>query len=453
MSQLALKFRKSNFILSNRLRRFPRCIAQSACSDSGLGRVKTRTLILFTLLCAAIAHVQIVHAAIIQVTSGNDSGPGTLRHALANADDGDTIQLFPNFIPGMEVVLTSGQLLVNKSVSIVPVNRSVQVPVRRSPGTPAFRIFHITPGKTVNISGLIITNGLPSNDTAGGGILNDHATLAISRCAVSGNSNSGIFNDTGTLTINHCTISGNNANTGGGGILAGYSFGERLTAMTVTINNSTITGNSAVRGGGGIFVFSGNSTNRTPTLRIHRCTISANSQTGPLGDGGGGIFLFGPGLFDVLVVNSTLSGNSANSGRGAIGRVANGTVRVVHCTVAGNSAPSVGGISGCIVGNTILKTGPMGRNVSGGRSLGYNLSDDNGNGVLTAPGDQINTHPLLGPLQDNGGPTLTHSPLPGSPAIDRGDPDFTPPPEFDQRGDGYPRVVNGRLDIGAIEVQ
>ena len=57
-------------------------------------------------------------------------------------------------------------------------------------------------------------------------------------------------------------------------------------------------------------------------------------------------------------------------------------------------------------------------------SLGYNLSNDNGNGFLTGPGDQIDTDPLLGPLQDNGGVTLTHALLPGSPAVDAGDPSF-----------------------------
>src|SRR5207245_4040288 len=84
-------------------------------------------------------------------------------------------------------------------------------------------------------------------------------------------------------------------------------------------------------------------------------------------------------------------------------------------------------------------------------SLGYNLSSDAGGGFLTATGDQINTDPMLGPLQDNGGPTLTHALLIGSPAINAGDPSFTPPPDFDQRGPGFPRVVGGRLDIGAFE--
>jgi hypothetical protein len=72
---------------------------------------------------------------------------------------------------------------------------------------------------------------------------------------------------------------------------------------------------------------------------------------------------------------------------------------------------------------------------------------------LTGSGDQINTDPMLGSLQDNGGPTFTHALLPGSPAIDAGDPNFTPPPFYDQRGPGFWRVRNGRMDIGSFELQ
>ena len=115
-------------------------------------------------------------------------------------------------------------------------------------------------------------------------------------------------------------------------------------------------------------------------------------------------------------------------------------------------------VSGSLtIGNTILKTGTSGANIaieSGTvTSNGYNISNDDGGGFLTGSGDQINTDPILGPLQDNGGPTFTHALLPGSPAIDAGDPNFTPPPYYDQRGPGFDRVRNGRLDVGSFEVQ
>jgi len=134
---------------------------------------------------------------------------------------------------------------------------------------------------------------------------------------------------------------------------------------------------------------------------------------------------------------------------------------VANSTISGNSAPSGGGIyndrqsSVVEISNTILSAGALGENIfnNGGTitSDGYNLSSDDGGGYLTGPGDQINTDPLLGPLQDNGGSTFTHALLPGSPAIDAGDPTFSPPPSTDQRG--CPRVSNGRIDIGSFERQ
>src|SRR5205823_14575232 len=117
------------------------------------------------------------------------------------------------------------------------------------------------------------------------------------------------------------------------------------------------------------------------------------------------------------------------------------------------------------VGNTIFKGGlknPANIFNQGGVVIsdGYNLTNDagvlntnGGIGGFTGPGDQINTDPLLGPLQDNGGPTFTHALLKGSPAINAGDPNFTPPPFFDQRGPGFNRVVNGRIDKGSFELQ
>src|SRR5262249_48293133 len=84
---------------------------------------------------------------------------------------------------------------------------------------------------------------------------------------------------------------------------------------------------------------------------------------------------------------------------------------------------------------------------------GYNLSSDDGGGFLTAPTDKINTDPILGPLAYYGGPTPTHILKVGSPAIDAGDPNFVSPPSTDQRGVGFARLVNGRIDIGAFERQ
>jgi hypothetical protein len=113
-------------------------------------------------------------------------------------------------------------------------------------------------------------------------------------------------------------------------------------------------------------------------------------------------------------------------------------ITIDNSTLSGNYAPVHGGgiynnngglgSATLTIRDTIL--GASGENIfnSGGTvtSLGYNVSNDGGGGFLTATGDQINTDPMLGPLQDNGGPAFTHALLSGSPAIDAGDPSFDP---------------------------
>jgi len=166
---------------------------------------------------------------------------------------------------------------------------------------------------------------------------------------------------------------------------------------------------------------------------------------------GGGIFGGG------TISNCTISGNRTTVGHSRGGGIS-GSGTITNSTFSDNVSINGGNIcttSGPVqLGNTILKNGGIFVLGSGTvTSLGYNLSSDNGGGFLNGPGDQINTDPLLGPLQDNGGPTLTHALLPGSPAINAGDPNFTPPPVNDQRGAPFVRVFDGRIDIGSFEVQ
>src|SRR5262249_30044981 len=124
---------------------------------------------------------------------------------------------------------------------------------------------------------------------------------------------------------------------------------------------------------------------------------------------GGGVYNDGTssGKATLTVKASTLSGNSAGGGNG-------GAIR--------NNGS--GGSASVEIGSTILKAGASGGNIanlSGGVSSdGFNLSSDSAGGLLTNITDQVNTDPMLGPLQDNGGPTFTHALWPGSPAIDKG---------------------------------
>lgn len=318
------------------------------------------------------------HATTIIVSNTNDNGPGSLRQALVEANDGDTIDA--TGVSGT-ITLTSGQLLVDKSVTI----NGAGAEVLALDGNAISRVFEIVGGaKTVSISGVTIRNGQGGN---GGGIENA-ATV--------------------TLTIVNSTLSGNAAGLGGGVFNSG----------TLTIINSTFSNNMASQGGG----------------------------------------IYNPGSGMLTITNSTFSGNAAPVAGGASFNA--GTLQIANTTLSDNSSPLGGGvfnIGTLQIGSTILNAGASGANIAnnGGTvtSHGYNLSSDDGGGFLTGPGDQINTNPRLGPLQDNGGPTFTHELLPGSPAIDAGDPNFTPPPFFDQRGQGFPRVVNARIDKGSFEVQ
>jgi hypothetical protein len=418
----------------------------------------------------------------ITVVNTNDTGPGSLRQALVAANDGDTIK-FDSSLKRKKITLTSGQLNVDKNVTVSGLG-SNNLAVN---GNGQSRVFYINPSKTVTIDGLTVVNGYSdygsgiyndhakltvSNSTvssnsaeSGGGIVNfglgGDATLKMSNCTVSSNSaesGAGIVNfgrgGTATLKMNNCTVSGNSANDGGGISNSGFHGGA-----TATITNCTISGNF----GGGI---SNTGYEGGATLTITNSTVSGNSGGG-IGNGGG------PGTFIVTINNSTISGNSAAGEGGGIsnGASVGGTsgVTVSNSTLSGNSATGNGGgiYNGCYgtaawveLGGTILNAGSSGENIFNEgnvgatvTSLGYNLSSDDGGGFLTGPGDQINTDPMVGPLQNNGGPTFTHALLSGSPAINAGDPNFTPPPFFDQRGPGFDRVRNGRLDVGSFEVQ
>jgi hypothetical protein len=457
---------------------------------------------LFPRFCMAVVCAGAIsaHADIITVTNTNDSGPGSLRQALADANDGDTI----DFAVTGTIALTSGGLPVNKSLTISSPNKD-QLSID---GNQALLVLGIFPDKTVTISGLTIRNGQI-------GILNEYGTLTVSNCAVSGNSEVGLFNDASVLTVSNCVVSGNlygiynshyvltvndcdvNANSYGiynyygeasvsncvvssnqyGGVfnygvsggpidhifgIAALIIADSIikdnsgpgvdnNAGGVTIIDTTISGNSVGNtggqsgAGGGVYTYQYGG--KIPgNLTVMNSTISGNSAFAY----GGGIACGKSGL---TVINSTISGNSAGAYAGGI---VGGSfdMMIVNSTVTGNSAPTCGGVCGGMeIANTILNANASG-NIDGTvTSQGYNISSDDGGGLLTGPGDQINTDPLLGPLRDHGGPTLTHMPMRGSPAIDAGDPNFAPPPDNDQRGACFLRVFGGRIDVGSVETQ
>ena len=183
-------------------------------------------------------------ANVITVTNTNDSGPGSLRQALAVVNDGDTIN-FDSALNGQIINLTSGELVINNSITIAGPGADLLTVSRSS--SNLFRIFHVMPGRAVTIGGLTIQNG---SDSGGGGVLNDHATLTIDSCIVSGNfapdsQGAGLYNDgsgsIAQLTILNTTISGNQALstvtlTAGGGIANDGSNGGSPTSRWSTVS-------------------------------------------------------------------------------------------------------------------------------------------------------------------------------------------------------------------------
>ena len=299
-------------------------------------------------------------------------------------------------------------------------------------------------GIVIGAGTALIKTSVISQNT-GGGIQNlSGSQMTINSSTISGNSNGGITN-IGTLIVNYSTISNNTASSGGG---------IRFDNGTVTVNNSTIDGNKADFSGGGLYGANGR-------LIVNASTISNNS-----GLLGGGV-ANSPGS-PVDIINSTISGNTAigtngNSGRGG-GAYLSGFANLINSTIVNNKSNFGGGIStsGPVNSrNTIIAVNTANNSASDFSgtlaSQGYNLIGNTTGTTITGTtdGSILGQTPLLGALSNNGGPTLTHALLPGSPAIDAGDPANLLP--ADQRGFALPKDGDGngsaRADIGAFEVQ
>jgi len=381
---------------------------------------------------------------LIDEADGNiDDGDVSLRDALAAAVPGETIE-FDASLDGGTILLTMGELAVTKAVTIdatalpsgLTIDASGNDPTPEQDNGDGSRVFNIDDGTgsrilEVSIRGLRLVGG----DIRGsGGAIFTRENLTVTGSTISGNSAS--------------SATGSSSN--GGGI---YALGA-VTVTGSTISGNSITGDSA-RGGG----ISGS------TVTVTNSTISENSAQSSAGGISGG---------DVTVTNSTISGNSADF----VGGISGGAVTVTNSTISGNSADRVGGgifsgsritiESSIVAGNTDGGSAPDLQRGTGRLTVRHSLIGDNtGNiGVAEAPvgmpsanGNLIggpihgSIDPLLAPLADNGGPTQTHLLLPWSPAVNAGDPTFTSPPNFDQRGASFDRVVGGRIDMGAYELQ
>ncbi len=340
------------------------------------------------------------------------------------------------------------------------------------------RGFYIPAGANVEIANLTIENGKISGNGAGGANIFNAGSLTLvyvtvrgGRAQASGIQVStcyagGIFNDaTGQLTLFQTTVSDNSSyGSNGSGYVKIYGAGVSNLGSAIMVM-STITSNEADTGfivgyyvyGAGVYnagsmlidssviynnsagsqpqkVFGGGIASQSGSITIQNSTIANNQLTGFKDAYGGGVSLENT---TAEIRNSTIVGNVSvgemTSEGGGI-RLSGGSLTLQNTILAANWA-STGGPDVFAVFT----------------SLGHNLIGDPTGGSGFAPSDLLGVDPMLGPLQDNGGPTATLALLPGSPAIDTGDnSDAT---NFDQRGPGFPRIVNDTIDTGAFEVQ
>lgn len=362
-------------------------------------------------------------------SSGNDanscSAPTapcqTINAAIGKATAGDTILI----AAGIFTSTTNEVVLLNKSVVMSGgwnTDFTTQNGLAILDGQNVRRGLQVNAGITAKLDHFSIVNGKADH---GGGIYNS-----------------------GTLTLNNITISGNSANGAGGGI---------LNKNTLTVNATSISGNSAYSGGG---------ISNERVMVLTNTTINGNSA----GQGGGGIHQSKKPSYpaSLNLKNVTISGNSSTGYGGGISNT-DGTIIINNSTITANISSGGGGIyiftsQGVIISNSILASNKTSSAEPDCRatikSAGYNIIGNNQGCVFTpAIGDQIGNganpiKPRLSALQNNGGPTLTHALIAGSPAMNAGSP-ATPGSSdsacesTDQRGVARPAGLH--CDIGAYE--
>ncbi|HEY1376699.1 MAG TPA: choice-of-anchor Q domain-containing protein, partial [Gemmataceae bacterium] len=382
---------------------------------------------------ATLGTFRVTVATTFTVTTVADSGPGSLRDAITQANaltpTTDTIVFDP-------ALYAAGPATISLRTALPTITESLTI---AGPG-----------------SGLVIVVRDPTRTDFGDAfVANGPGTLAVTMSGLT--LSVGINGGSESVTLTD---------------MAMRNTGRALATVggTLTVRNSTFTGN-----GRGIAVSSGGS------LLLDSSTVSGNSTSGAFEFGGGVLVTGAVGPGGVVIRNATISGNAATSGGGVAVRDLVGTVLIQNSTITGNTATSFGtfglyGGGGIVAasataqGAVVLQSTIVAGNVqTAGPALRPDIWATPGTVTVTADhsligvadtvtlspastGNRVGTaaaplDPLLDPLADNGGPTLTHLPLPGSPAIDGG----SNPAGLaaDQRGG--PRVSGFAPDVGAVE--
>ncbi len=360
-----------------------------------------------------IGAVEAQDARLYVTQTADDNGPCddqcALREAVAAAPAGGVVDFSPTLLPGTVLNVTNGEILVDKNLKILgPGADRITIDAGHNS-----RIFYLN-GLYVTVSGLTLMGG----DRADKG---------------------GAIYSNGYLTIDGVNFVNNGAVFGGAVYLDQFGFDQ-------VIKNSTFSGNAAGSSGGGVECFGTGGTHR---LSVLNSTFTANSQ-----GVSGGAFT-NRGCVGAMR-NVTITGNTGIQ-NGGIYLTGGGTMNIGNSIVAGNTAT---GVPPQLYAPEILNAGTF---TSAGNNLigdGPGDSTSTYNLILYQPTDILDTPPLLGPLQNNGGPTPTLALMAGSPAIDSGDNALArdpfvgaPTPLFtDQRG--FFRIIGSpvpTVDIGAFE--
>ena len=283
--------------------------------------------------------------AVFMVTNLNNTGGGSLRSAVALANDAGSVDeiRFAANLSGGTISLTTGEIEITDALTIDAAPLAANVTINAN---QLSRIFNITVAAfNYTFTGLNLTGGRPTS--LGGGAIRSLTPLllTLSECNVSGNS------------------TGTNFGSDGGGI---YASGD------VTLIESTISGNRTMGNesqGGGIYTDIGEVT-------LTRSTVSGNSTMGSTAPGGG---IRGGG---VTLIQSTVSGNSTtNFGSSGGGIHATGDVTLIESTVSGNSTMGINGHGGGIytdIGEVTLTRST----VSGNSTMGNTTSSNAGGGGI-----------------------------------------------------------------------
>lgn len=382
----------------------------------------------------------------------------TLREALTEAYGNpgpDTINFADNLTANGPVTITLSHdgndpgiapdhLAVDSDVTITGPGQN-QLSIS---GNGLTRVFVVNDNVNADVSGVTITKGRVTGSLDGGGIYNSgHLVLSgvVLHDNEAGRQGGAIYSANSehgsTLRLIGTTVSENRASEAGG-IKTRSSVADAL-----VIENSSIVNNTAPTIGG-IFI-SGESTGSTKTAKIINSTFSGNSATA----GHAGAILVNGG-FDVTIVNSTITNNSASGDGGGIRNSGSG-ITLHNTIVAGNTSSNVYTYDWY---NSSAQ--PASSNNLIGINGGINLTNSvNGNqvGTTSAP-----LNPGLGPLADNGGNTWTQALLASSPAIDKGSnakalDAASNSLTVDQRGNtrivdsGVTGPTGGTVDVGAFE--